>query len=464
MKKLLSPLIVIALSTTPCQAQFGAFGKILKGAKTAKEVKKARDNWGNQKVKDVYNGVPVDTTSAEYKKAMAKAQQRMYENNPQLKKMMELQGDTAAMRKYNEDQYGGMSQEEITRKVMKDSGVDIGSKGYQDGYAKAQKMSGVSDDPVFKKIMAEQRRPTMEEATYLNNKYGTTFESEGMNALNDSVGVFARLENGMMPMGITKCETITDERPIPDWGQDEIKQYVQDWMAFLKKPLADRDVIDSVQNYMIYKHRHADEQFKGTARFTLYSNLETNIQELKNKDFLLRKIADFNEPIDPKNIFIFKVHKGIGCRYMEYMYSKISYKQSELMDYVSKRLVNEGYIDANINQKLSDDELFKAIGKMEFQFKVEKLLALRQKKEKFLYTNTIPAAENVKLTYNTRKIGHVTALDISIDAEPGEYAFILRKPEVDQYFKQMKDESQDKDLQNFDISVLTEGAFFFTIK
>ena len=101
---------------------------------------------------------------------------------------------------------------------------------------------------------------------------------------------------------------------------------------------------------------------------------------------------------------------------------------------------------------------------MEFQFKVEKLLALRQNKEKFLYTNTIPAAKNVKLTSNTRKIGHVTALDITIDAEPGEYAFILRKPEVDQYFKQMKDKSEDKDIQNFDISVLTEGAFFFTIK
>ena len=155
---------------------------------------------------------------------------------------------------------------------------------------------------------------------------------------------------------------------------------------------------------------------------------------------------------------------SIGCRYMEYMYSKISYKQSELMDYVSKRLVDEGYIDANINQKLSDDELFKAIAKLEFQFKVEKLLTIRQNKEKFLYTNTIPAAENVKLSSNTRKIGHVTALDITIDAEPGEYAFILRKPEVDQHFKQMKDKSEDKDIQNFDISVLTEGAFFFTIK
>ena len=42
--------------------------------------------------------------------------------------------------------------------------------------------------------------------------------------------------------------------------------------------------------------------------------------------------------------------------------------------------------------------------------------------------------------------------------------FAELKPEVEQYFKQMKEESEDKDLQNFDISVLTEGAFFFTIK
>ena len=464
MKRLLSIFLALTFCMVTCHAQFGAFGKILKGAKTAKEVKKARDNWENKKVKDVYNGVSVDTTSAEYKTAVAEAQQRMYENNPQLKKMMELQNDTVALKKYMEEQYGGKSQEGVTRKALEGTDIDYDSKEYQDAYAKTQKMAGLNNDPVFKRIMAEQRRPTMEEATYLNNKYGTTFEPEGMEALNDSVGVYAHLNSGMKPMGITKPESITDERPVPDFGKDAVKQYVQDWMAFLKKPLTNREVIDSVQNYMIYKHRHADEQFKGTARFTLYSNRETDTQELKTKEFLLRKIADFNEPIDPKNIFIFKVHKGIGCRYMEYMYSKISYKQSELMDYVSKRLVDEGYIDANINQKLSDDELFKAIAKLEFQFKVEKLLTIRQNKEKFLYTNTIPAAKNVRLTSNTRKIGHVTALDVTIEAEPGEYAFIIRDPEVEQHLKQIGTDSSDKDLQNFDISILTQGAFFFTIK
>ena len=463
MKKVLSILFVLTSCIAPCNAQFGTLGKILKGAKTAKEVKKARDNWGNQKVKDIHKDVSVDTTSAEYKKAMAEAQQRMYESNPQLKKMMELQGDTAAMRKYMEEQYGGMSQEEMTQKMMKDAGVDYGSKDFQDAHAKVQKMSGFSDDPVFKKIMAEQRQPTMEEATYLNEKYGTTFEYKGMEALNDSIGVFAHLASGMKPMGITKIKTISDEKPIPDFGQDAIKQYVQDYIGCLKNPLADREIIDSVQNYMIYDGRHADEQFKGTAKFTLYSNLETNIQESKVNEFLSRKISDFTEPIDPKNIFVFKVHKGIGCRYMEYMYSKISYKQSELMDYTCKRLVNEGYIDANINQKLSDDELFKAIDKMEFQFKLEKFLKIRQNNEKFMYTNTISAAKNVKLTSNTRKIGHVTALDVYIEAEPGEYAFVIRNPEVEQYIKEL-DVSKDNGFYDFDISVLTEGAFFFTIK
>ena len=467
MKQLLSILFALALCTTPCHAQFGALGRILKGAKVANDArkakKKAQEEWGNKKVKDLYKGVSVDTTSAEYKKAVAEGQQKTYESNPQLKKMMEMQGDTAAIRKYMEEQYGGMSQEEMTKKMMKDAGLDYDSMEFQDDYAKAQQMSGLSDDPVFKKIMTEQRQLTMEEATYLNEKYGTNFEYEGLNALNDSIGVFANLDGRMKPMGITKCETITDERPVPDFGQDGVKQYVQDWMAFLKKPLADKEVIDSVQNYMIYNNRHADEQFKGPARFTLYSNLATNILELKVNDFISRNISDFTNPIDPQKIFVFKVHKGIGCRYMEYMYSKISYKQSELMDYVSKRLVNEGYIDANINQKLSDDELFKAIDKLEFQFKVEKLMKIRQNNEKFMYTNTIPAAKNVKLTSNSRKIGHVTALDVCIEAEPGEYAFVIRDPEVEKNLNEL-DASKDKGFYDIDISVLTEGAFFFTIK
>ncbi len=461
MKRLLPILLVLSLYIEPCQAQFGTLGGLLKGAKAVNDArkakKKAQEEWGNTKVKDIHKEVTIDTTSVEYKKAMAEAQQRMYENNPEFRKLMEMQDDTVAMRKYYEEKYGGMSQEEMTRKMLEEAGIDYDSKEFQDAYTKAQKMSGFQDDPVFKKIMAEQRQPTMQEATYLNEKYGTSFEYEGMEAYNDSVGVFANLGGKMKPMSITKPKSITDEKPIPDFGKDAIKQYVQDYISFLKKPLADREIVDSVQNYMIYNKRHADQQFKGTARFTLYSNLETKIGELTANDMLLRKISDFNDPIDPKNIFVFKVHKGMGCRYMEYMYSKISYKQSELMDSISKRLVNEGYIDANINQKISDDELFKVIDKMEFQFKVEKLLKVRKNNEKFLYTNAIPPAKGIKISSKIRKVGgHVTALDIAIDAEPGEYAFVIRNPEVEEDFKQTN--------QNFDISVLTQGAFFFTIK
>lgn len=105
---------------------------------------------------------------------------------------------------------------------------------------------------------------------------------------------------------------------------------------------------------------------------------------------------------------------------------------------------------------------------MEFQFKVEKLVKIIQNKDRFLYSNIVPEAKNVKVSSNTRKIGHLTALDVCIDAEPGEYAFIIRNPEVDMYFKQMvskeKDEKWLKRLEGFDVSVLTQGAFFFTIK
>ena len=467
MKQLLSTLFVVALFATPCQAQFGAIKGIFKGAKAVKDARKASKEADAQKVSDLHQGVAIDTTSAEYKKAVADAQRMMYENNPQLKKIMELQGDTAALRKYMEEQYGGMSQEEMTRKVMKDAGIDIDSKEYQGATAKAQKMAGLSEDPVFKKIMAEQRQPTKEEAIYLNEKYGTSIEYGGMEAYNDSVGVYAHLDGSMKAMGVTNFKSITEERPIPDFGQSEIKQYVQDYLSFLKKPFSDMEIVDSVQNYVIYNHRHADEQFNKTAKFTIYSNLELK-SDLTVDDYRLRRVADFADPIDPKNIFVFKVHKGIGCRYMEYMYSKITYKQSELHDYVTSHLVNEGYVDANVNQKLSDEELFKAMVKMEFQFKVEKLVKIIRNKDKFMYSNVVPEAKNVKMTTKSRKIGHVTALDVNIDAEPGEYAFIIRNPKVDEYFKQMvseeKDEKWRKRLEGFDVSVLTQGAFFFTIK
>lgn len=441
MKQLLSILFVLTCCTAPCQAQFGALGGLLKGAKAANDVrkakKKAQEAWGNKKVKDV-----IDTTSVNYKKAQAELQQRL-SNDPEYQKLLELQNDSVAARKYYEEKYGGKLPQ-----------PDLDSKEYQEAYDKAQKMSDFTEDPVFKKIMEEKRQPTMQEATYLNEKYGTSFEYAGMEAYNDSIGVFAHLDSILMPMSITKPSKMTEERPVPDLGQDGIRQYVQDFIAMMKKPLADREIVDSVQNYMIYNGSHSDYQFKGTARFTIYSNPETNIDNLTVNDVQLRKAGDFIEPVDPKNIFVFKVHKGIDCRFMEYMYSKITYKQSELADYVSKRLVDDGYIDANINKKISDDQLFRAMDKLEFQFKVEKLMKLRQNKDKYLFTNTLPAAKGVKINSVVRKVAHVTALEVSIDAEPGEYAFIIRNPEVE----------KDLRTENIDFSVLSQGAFFFTIK
>ena len=122
MKRLLPILLVPSLYIEPCQAQFGALGGLLKGAKAVNDArkakKKAQEAWGNTKVKDIHKEVTIDTTSVEYKKAVAEAQQRMYENNPELKKLMEMQDDTVALKKYYEEKYGGMSQEEMTRKIM----------------------------------------------------------------------------------------------------------------------------------------------------------------------------------------------------------------------------------------------------------------------------------------------------------------------------------------------------------
>lgn len=409
MKRILTILFVMT-SITVCHAQFGALGKIYQGAKAAKQAQKAAK--ATKKSNDAYQGYAIDTTSVEYKKALEEAKQRA--------------------KAYEKSGYG---------------------KQYENAQSGGQTYSSFTDDPVFKKIMNEKRQPTIDEANYLNSKYGTSFEGAGMEAYNDSIGVFARIEGRMKPMGITKCERITDDRPVPDFGQDAIKQYVKDWLSVLKKPFADREVVDSVQNYMIYKNRHADEQFNGVAKFTIYSNPELGTKRSKD-DLLRRKLADFTDPVDPNNIFVFKVNKGIDCRFMDYMYTKITYKQSELMDYVSKRLVNDGYIDANINQKMSDDQLFKAIDKLEFLFKVEKLLKLRQNKDKYMFTNAVPAAKGVKVKTSVRKVGQGTALEVSIDAEPGEYAFVIRDPEVEKEIQQQA---------SFDISVLSQGAFFFTV-
>lgn len=93
---------------------------------------------------------------------------------------------------------------------------------------------------LYKKIMAEGRTLTKEEATYFNEKYGADFEYDGMEAYNDSVGVYAQLDGKLKPMSITMCDDISDERPVLDLGQNVIKSYVKDFIGILKKPFADR--------------------------------------------------------------------------------------------------------------------------------------------------------------------------------------------------------------------------------
>ena len=96
MKQLISILFSLTLCAAPCQAQFGPLGGLLKGAKAVNDArkakKKAQEAWGNTKIKDAYKDVKVDTTSAEYKRAVEEARQQMYESNPELKKLTDSRG------------------------------------------------------------------------------------------------------------------------------------------------------------------------------------------------------------------------------------------------------------------------------------------------------------------------------------------------------------------------------------
>lgn len=148
--------------------------------------------------------------------------------------------------------------------------------------------------------MAEGRTLTKKEAEYFHEKYGADFEYDGMEEYNDSIGVYAQLNGRLKPMSITMYNKISDERPVLDLGQNVIKGYVKDFMGFLKKPFGDREVVDSVQDYLIYNHLHAEEQFKGVAKFTIYSNKELDFENLTVNDLRLRKLGDFVEQIDPK--------------------------------------------------------------------------------------------------------------------------------------------------------------------
>lgn len=412
-------MIMMTVLVTPCHAQFGILTDVLGGMESSEEYKKAKERAQKEMDSLMVHGqqYQIPEVSAE-----------------QYKKMMEDIRKETKKRKKDK------------KKKNKKSGMDYSSKESQEIFKRVTRAAELRTDSVYLALVRENRQPTKEEADYLREKYGINAEYQGMNAYNDSTGVFAHIDGKTKPVGITRYETITDERPVPDLGIEEIRQYVRDYMTFLKNPAADKMIADSTQNYMVYKNRHAADQFKGTASFTFYTK----------------------QDVDPKNVFVFRVKKGVGCRYMEYQYSKITYRQSELNNYVSKQLVAEGYVDAKINQKLSDEELFAAIPKIELQFKVEKLLTVRRNNEKFVYTNTVPPAENAKVTTAVRKAGHVNALDISIDAEPGEYAFVIRDPEAEERLKHIGEDTADEYelglLRNYDYSVLTEGAYFFSVK
>ena len=91
----------------------------------------------------------------------------------------------------------GMTEEEMVKKMMGDAKLDIDSKEFKDAQEETQKMQGLGEDPLFKKIMAEGRTLTKKEAEYFHEKYGADFEYDGMEEYNDSIGVYAQL-NGQI--------------------------------------------------------------------------------------------------------------------------------------------------------------------------------------------------------------------------------------------------------------------------
>ena len=453
-------LLLVLCINANTYAQLGTFSSMYNATKSIKKNKKTKNNadddWRNKKTKELYKAYAFDTASIEYKQLVAKGQKDIYEEYPEIKNFMELKYDTVALKIYFSEHYSGMSAEEIAKKMANgEDFIDKNSKEYKEPYEAAQKASTLYDDPIFKRIMEEKRHPTMEEAMYFKEKYGLNYEFNGIEAYNDSIGVYAHIDGKMKIMNVTKCDEITSDRPIPDIGLDRIKSYINDYISVMKNPFADRTIVDSSQVYMIFKHRHAEEQFREKAHFTLYSNTMGDQSEYTFNDYDLRKIGDFSEPIDPENIVVFKVHKGIGCRYLEYMNYKMSYKESEMTDFITKSLVEDGYIDASINQKISDDEFFKAIIIREALFKLNKLHEMYKNKEQIAFANIVSSTKDAKVTFNTRKVGvYVTALDVTVDAKPGEYALIIRKPQVEEELKKV----------GVAYNGLEAGAFFFSIK
>lgn len=151
MKKLLFILFALVMGISTSHAQFGTLGKLYKTAKSAaaKNKKQAQDDYGNKKIIDILKASAIDTTSVEYKEAMERSKQEFFNDNPQLKKMMELQDDTVALKKYMQEQYGGMTEEEMVKKMMGDAKLDIDSKEFKDAQEETQKMQGLGGRSAF---------------------------------------------------------------------------------------------------------------------------------------------------------------------------------------------------------------------------------------------------------------------------------------------------------------------------
>lgn len=473
MKHFIIFLFAATLCSAPCHAQFGALKKIIKTVKDEKKKRQSGANVfgaeGEKTLNQIYKEMGRDSIYAEMMKNAPEIDPEMMKNNPTLKKIMELQGDTAALNKYMKEQYGGMTPDEIARKTASENGIDFDSKEMKEALEQTKNLGSFTSDPIFQKVLKEQRSLTADEARYLNETYGTSFDYEGMEAYNDSIGVFAHVDGKLNPMGVNINAHETDECPGLESTASDAKQYVDNWIDRLKHPLADREIVDSVQTYLVYECRHSDVQFKGKARFTIYANNDVDRSDKTLKEALLREQINYFNAIDPNNILIFKVHKGLNCRYVDYRYSLVKYKESELMDYMSKQLSEKSLVNKNWDKSTSDTELQKEMDQMLFDFKKAKLAKMITNNDKLVYANAINPAKNMKFTTAKRNVGgHVTAIDLTVDAEPGEYGIIIKDPETEEYMKQQiaetKDDATRKQLQNYDQSQLSLGAFFFTVK
>ena len=113
MKHFIIFLFAATLCSAPCHAQFGTLKKIIKTVKDEKKKRQSGANVfgaeGEKTLNQIYKEMGRDSIYAEMMKNAPEIDPEMIKNNPTLKKIMELQGDTAALNKYMKEQYGGMT-------------------------------------------------------------------------------------------------------------------------------------------------------------------------------------------------------------------------------------------------------------------------------------------------------------------------------------------------------------------